>query len=49
MINLVLGIDTGDGCQGGFEGTEQFGWPFRDIDHECDTAETPLDPASLPH
>jgi len=46
-MNLVLGIDDGDGFQDGFEGTKCFGWPLRDIDRNRDTPKTPVNPASL--
>jgi hypothetical protein len=46
-INLILGIETGDGCQDGFEGTKCFSWPLREFDHSYGTPKSPVDPASL--
>jgi hypothetical protein len=40
--NLILGIDTGEGSQGSFERTTDFGWPLRELDHSCGTPESPV-------
>jgi hypothetical protein len=45
--NLILGIDTGDGFQDGFEGTKCSGWPLREFDYKCSTPESLVSPAPL--
>ena len=45
--NLIFGIEDGDGCQDGFEGSKCFGWPLREIDHSHGTPKSSVDPASL--
>ena len=48
-MNLVLGVDTGDGCQDGFEGTECFGCPFASsIASAVRPRVRPTQPLSLP-
>ena len=46
-MNLILGVDAGDGCQDCFEGSKCFGWPLGEFDHKCSTPKDPVDPASL--
>ena len=46
-MNLILGIDTGDGCQDSFEGTKCFGWSLGDIEGKCSTPKSPVNQASL--
>ena len=46
-MNLILGIDTGDGFQDGFKGSKCFGWPLGEFDHKCGTPESPVNPVSL--
>ena len=46
-MNLILGIDTGDGCQHSFEGNECFGWPHCESDCKCSTPKDPVDSTSL--
>ena len=44
-MNLILGVDTGDGFQDSFEGNKHFGWPLREFDRKCGTAKSPVNPA----
>jgi len=46
-MNLILGIEIGDGLQDSFEGTKCFGRPLREIDHSYGTTKSPVDPPSL--
>ena len=46
-MNLILGIEIGDGLQDGLEGTKCFGWPLRKIDDSYGTPKSPINPASL--
>ena len=46
--NLILGIDTGDGCQDSFEGTEYSGRSPGEIEGKCSTPKSPVNQASLP-
>ena len=46
-MNLILGVDTGDGRQDSFEGRKCFGWSLREIDDKCDTPKSPVNRASL--
>ena len=41
-MNLVVGIDTGEGSQGSFEGTKCFSWPLRELNHSCGTPKSPV-------
>ena len=46
-IDLILGVDTGDGSQDGFEGTKCFSWPLGEFDRECSTPKIPVNQTSL--
>ena len=45
--DLILGINAGDGCQHGFEGTERFGRSLCEFDRKCNTPEIPINPTPL--
>ena len=46
-MNLIFGIENGDGFQDGFEWVKGFGWPLRYIDHNCGMPKSPVNPASF--
>ena len=46
-MNLILGIDTGDGFQYGFERSKCFGRPLREFDHKCSAPKSPVNLTSL--
>ena len=46
-MNLMLGINNGDGCQDSFEGIKCFGWSLGEIVGKCSTPRSPVNQASL--
>ena len=46
-MNLILSIDTGNGCQDGFEGTKCFCWSLGEFDYKCSAPKILVNPTSL--
>ena len=46
-MDLILSIDTGNGCQDGFKGTKCFCWPLGEFDYKCSAPKILVNPTSL--